>query len=205
MCFQPQQRQAWQHICTTTPPIGACPFNHWSYEWLFFCFFIPNPSQVKPVNFLFSLNIFEECYHVDGIISDFSFDLYIIFCLYTGRKYLQITFFQGKNSCNFTLFQGKNSWIFTLFQGKNSHYFTLFQDSTRLWQRIPRAEGNAPKGNMRSRHAPKGQRAHSPGQPTKERAYSGACSSYTVRGGGRRSHRPGYDEAMKCALKGQKR
>ena len=32
----------------------------------------------------------------------------------------------------------------------------------------------------RSRHAPKGQRAHSPG------------------------HRPGYDEAMKCALKGQK-
>ncbi|MDY4786990.1 MAG: hypothetical protein SO158_06140, partial [Bacteroidaceae bacterium] len=30
----------------------------------------------------------------------------------------------------------------------------------------------------RSRHAPKGQRAHSPG------------------------HRPGYDEAMKCALKG---
>ena len=125
MCFQPQQRQAWQHICTTTPPIGACPFNHWSYEWLFFCFFIPNPSQVKPVNFLFSLNIFEECYHIDGIISDFSFDLYIIFCLYTGRKYLQITFFQGKNS----------------------HYFTLFQDSTRLWQRIPRAEGNAPKGH----------------------------------------------------------
>ena len=36
------------------------------------------------------------------------------------------------------------------------------------------------KGNMRSRHAPKGQRAHSPG------------------------HRPGYDEVMKCALKGQK-
>ena len=32
----------------------------------------------------------------------------------------------------------------------------------------------------RSRHAPQGQRAHSPG------------------------HRPGYDEAMKCALKGQK-
>ena len=31
----------------------------------------------------------------------------------------------------------------------------------------------------RSRHAPKGQRAHSPG------------------------HRPGYDEAMKCALKGR--
>ena len=37
------------------------------------------------------------------------------------------------------------------------------------------------KGNMRSRHAPKGQRAHSPGQ------------------------RPGYDEAMNYALKGQKR
>ena len=32
----------------------------------------------------------------------------------------------------------------------------------------------------RSRHAPKGQRAHSPG------------------------HRPGYNEAMECALKGQK-
>ena len=32
----------------------------------------------------------------------------------------------------------------------------------------------------RSRHALKGQRAHSPG------------------------HRPGYDEALKCALKGQK-
>ena len=57
---------------------------------------------------------------------------------------------------------------------------------------------------MRPRHAPKGQRAHSPGQPTKERAYSGACSSYTERGGGRRSQRPGYDEAMKCALQGQK-
>ena len=34
---------------------------------------------------------------------------------------------------------------------------------------------------MRSKHASKGQRAHSPGQ------------------------RPGYDEVMKCALKGQKR
>ena len=123
-------------FATTTTSVTTPSFNHWSDEWLFFCFFIPNPSQVKPVNFLFSLNIFEECYHIDGIISDFSFDLYIIFCLYTGRKYLQITFFQGKNS-----------WIFTLFQGKNSHYFTLFQDSTRLWQRIPRAEGNAPKGH----------------------------------------------------------
>ena len=123
-------------FATTTTSVTTPSFNHWSGEWLFFCFFIPNPSQVKPVNFLFSLNIFEECYHIDGIISDFSFDLYIIFCLYTGRKYLQITFFQGKNS-----------WIFTLFQGKNSHYFTLFQDSTRLWQRIPRAEGNAPKGH----------------------------------------------------------
>ena len=43
-----------------------------------------------------------------------------------------------------------------------------------------RRSRHAPKGNMRPRHAPKGQRAHSPGQ------------------------RPGYDEAMKCALKGQK-
>ena len=34
--------------------------------------------------------------------------------------------------------------------------------------------------HKRSRHAPEGQRAHSPGQ------------------------HPGYDEAMKCALKGQK-
>ena len=42
-------------------------------------------------------------------------------------------------------------------------------------------QGTPRGGNMRSRHAPKGQRAHSPG------------------------HRPGYDEAMKCALKGQKR
>ena len=115
-------------FATTTTSVTTPSFNHWSDEWLFFCFFIPNPSQVKPVNFLFSLNIFEECYHIDGIISDFSFDLYIIFCLYTGRKYLQITFFQGKNSCNFTLFQGKNSWIFTFFQGIFGWFFTLFQD-----------------------------------------------------------------------------
>ena len=45
--------------------------------------------------------------------------------------------------------------------------------------------------DKRLRSGLKAQQAHSPGQPTKERAYSGACYSYTERGGGRRSHRPG--------------
>ena len=53
--------------------------------------------------------------------------------------------------------------------------------STLMLARIRFFRFIALKGNMRPRHAPKGQRAHSPGQ------------------------RPGYDEAMNYALKGQKR
>ncbi|MDY5191239.1 MAG: hypothetical protein SPH53_01355, partial [Bacteroidaceae bacterium] len=52
-----------------------------------------------------------------------------------------------------------------------------------LHQSLPHPQGSLPSPRnkrKRSRYAPKGQRAHSPG------------------------HRPGYNEAMECALKGQK-
>lgn len=56
-------------------------------QQLFFCVFIPNPSQVKLINFLFCLNLLKEGYHIDGIISDFSFCLYILLTEYIGLWY----------------------------------------------------------------------------------------------------------------------
>ena len=60
--------------------------------------------------------------------------------------------------------------LFSPTEPKNTDTHDLIQDS----------QVESENKRKRSRHAPKGQRAHSPG------------------------HRPGYDEAMKCALKGQK-
>ena len=60
--------------------------------------------------------------------------------------------------------------LFSPTEPKNTDIHDLIQDS----------QVESENKRKRSRHAPKGQRAHSPG------------------------HRPGYDEAMKCALKGQK-